>query len=223
VQELNPHILRGVTPPDRPYVVRIPPGTRDTFLVRYAQIPPEERVSWLTHVVSRGETMGAIARRYGVSMAAVQAANPGVHPRRLRVGQTLIIPRAGVPPAELAAAARPAPAPRNPSVHVVRRGETLWEISRRYGVSIAELMEWNGLESRTIRPGQRLRVRPPAVASEGTGGDGGRVITHRVQRGDTIWGIAQKYSVRPEDLLRWNRLDRNAVIRPGDEVKIFLP
>ncbi|MBI4513148.1 MAG: LysM peptidoglycan-binding domain-containing protein [Gemmatimonadetes bacterium] len=49
-----------------------------------------------------------------------------------------------------------------------------------------------------------------------------REITHRVQRGDTVWAIAQRYSVRPADLLKWNNLDRDAVLRPGDDLKVLL-
>ncbi len=129
-----------------------------------------------------------------------------------------MIPKTGAGAYALAAAASaPAPVSRSSTVHVVRRGDTLWELSRRYGVSIAEIMEWNGLGSRTIRPGQRLRVRPP----ESTGG--GRVITYRVQRGDTLWAIARRYSVSPEDLMRWNDLGPDDVIRPGDAVKVLLP
>ncbi len=218
VQALNPHVLRGVTPPGRAFPVRVPPGTRETFLARYAEVPPSERVTWLTHVVRRGETLGRIAARYGVSVPSIQAANRGVHPRRLRIGQPLVIPKTGAGAYALAAAASaPAPVSRSSTVHVVRRGDTLWELSRRYGVSIAEIMEWNGLGSRTIRPGQRLRVRPP----ESTGG--GRVITYRVQRGDTLWAIARRYSVSPEDLMRWNDLGPDDVIRPGDAVKVLLP
>lgn len=217
VRALNPHLLRGVTPPGRPFVVRVPPGTRDTFLARYPEVPPDRRVTWLTHVVRRGETLGRLARRYGVSVQAIRAANSGVHPRRLRVGQSLIIPKAGGAVAALAAATV-SRRPRRPvTVHLVRRGDTLWDLSRRYGVSIGELMEWNNLESRTIRRGQRLRVRPP----ESRGG--GRVITYRVQRGDTIWAIARRYSVSPEDLLRWNDLRPDDVIRPGDAVRVLLP
>lgn len=218
VQALNPHILRGVTPPSRAFAVRIPAGTREAFLARYPQIPPDERVTWLTHVVRRGETLGVIARRYGVSVGSIEAANRGVHPRRLAIGQSLVIPKApGVAPTVLASAAAPSrPAPRNVTVHVVRAGDTLWDLSRRYGVSIAELMDWNGLTGRTIRPGQRLRVRPPEDAGEG------RVITYRVQRGDTIWAIARRYSVSAEDVMRWNNLGPNDVIRPGDSVRIVL-
>ncbi|MGH7545125.1 MAG: LysM peptidoglycan-binding domain-containing protein [Gemmatimonadota bacterium] len=218
VQALNPHVLRGVTPPDRPFTLRIPRGMRDTFSVRYAQVPAGERVTWLTHVVRRGQTLGVISSRYGVSVQAILAANPGTHPRRLRIGQTLVIPKAGgIPAASLASAAVSRPAPRDVTWHRVRRGDTLWDLSRRYGVSIAELMEWNGLTGRTIRSGQRLRVRPPVTETEE-----GRVITHRVQRGDTLWAIAQRYSVSAQDLMRWNNLGPEDVIRPGDEVRIVL-
>lgn len=216
IETLNPHVLRGITPPGRPYTLRVPAGTRDSFVVRYTRIPAQERVTWVTHEVRRGETLGVIARRYGVTVEAIRAANRGVSPRRLQIGQVLLIPRARAFPATsrrgASAGSRPVPI----AYHRVRAGETLWEISRRYGVSVADLLEWNGLRTRTIRAGRRLRVGPPSSAGEV------REITHRVQRGDTVWAIAQRYSVRPADLLKWNNLDRDAVLRPGDDLKVLL-
>jgi membrane-bound lytic murein transglycosylase D len=158
VDDLNPEYLRHVTPPHRTSVVKVPVGHAERFASAYAQIPAAKRVTWLVHTVTRGQTLSGIAARYGTSVRAILAANRGVSPRRLQIGERLVVPREGVrAPVHLASAR--ASRPSGPSTVVVRRGDTLWAIARRYNVSTRELMSWNGLRSASIHPGDRLEVR----------------------------------------------------------------
>ncbi len=89
---LNLHLIRGVTPPGLRYAVRIPAGTPRIFAENYAKLPPADRVRSVVHFVRRGETLGSIARTYGVSLSDVRAANDDLHPRELLAGQRLFIP-----------------------------------------------------------------------------------------------------------------------------------
>src|SRR5690606_7291057 len=104
IRALNPHILRGFTPPGGRYPVRVPEGTAATIAAAYAAVPASERVSMVTHKVVRGETLSGIARRYGISTALLESANRGVRPRSLQVGAVLNVPVNGA----AAAAAQPA-------------------------------------------------------------------------------------------------------------------
>jgi len=158
---LNPEYLRYVTPPDREVAIRVPLGKADAFRVNYASIPADKRVTWLIHVVTRGQTLGQIARRYGTSVAALRAANGNVNPRRIQIGQQLVVPRSGAKTTRVASSSgqsttRTAP---GPATVTVRRGDTLWSLARRHGVSTTDLMRWNNLSSSTIHPGDRLTVR----------------------------------------------------------------
>ncbi len=183
ISDLNPQFPQRVTPPGRAVELRVPPGTAETFATRYAAIPPDKRVTWTYHIVRRGQTLGGIGREYGVSVSALRAANGNVNPRRLRIGQRLLIPKPGrlasAAPARSSSAssarassarsssASSAPASAGearleaagPVTVVVRRGDSLWTIARRYSVSTRQLMEWNGLRSTVIRPGDRLEIR----------------------------------------------------------------
>ncbi len=160
IRELNPQYLRYVTPPKRRATIRVPPGTAQAFRVSYAKIPADKRVTWLIHVVTRGQTLGQIARRYGTSVAGIRAANNNVNPRRLQIGQKLIVPRSGKPTRVASASGNSGTrAASAPSTITVRRGDTLWSIARRYAVSTRDLMRWNSLNSTTIHPGDRLTVR----------------------------------------------------------------
>jgi len=165
ITELNPHYVRGVTPPRKASVVRVPRGSGTTVAQLYAELPFSERVNFVEHVVRRGETLSEIGERYGVSVRLLRAANNNVHPRRLRIGQRMVIPVS--PAARTRAAAGRAPQPRltvsGVRYHRVRRGETLWIIANRYGVTIAELRRWNGMGSSAtlLSVGERLAVVPP--------------------------------------------------------------
>jgi membrane-bound lytic murein transglycosylase D len=169
IKDLNPQFIRQVTPPKQAVRLRVPVGKAETFAANYARVPADERVTWLEHQVTRGQTLGAIAGRYGTSVSAIRAANNNVSPRRLQVGQRLVIPRARG--ARLAGgsgssgssgssgAAKVAPPLDGPLTVTVERGDTLWAIARRYGTSTGELMAANNLSSAVIHPGDRITVR----------------------------------------------------------------
>jgi membrane-bound lytic murein transglycosylase D len=92
IEWLNPQFVRGMTPPGRPSGLRVPEGTGATFERNYAEIPAEERVTFVEHRVEAGETLSHIAVRYGVLVADLNAANPGLRPRYLRIGSLLTVP-----------------------------------------------------------------------------------------------------------------------------------
>jgi membrane-bound lytic murein transglycosylase D len=167
--ELNPQILRGVTPPGQRYSLRVPPGTGHNFAARYAMVPPSERVTWVMHVVRRGDTLGEIARAYGVSVSSVRAANNNVNPYRLRIGQRLVIPRAGkipryasAPTVRRSTTTQRRVTPQRPEgpyiTYTVQGGDTLWAIAQRYRVDQRDLMRWNGLTTSRIYPGDEVRI-----------------------------------------------------------------
>lgn len=158
--ELNPQYIRGVTPPKREAIVRVPRGRGPLAAERYAELPVKERVNFLEHTIRAGETLGEIGRRFRVSVSLLRAANNNVDPRRLRIGQRLVIPVSDA--ARQMAAVGDAPRPHGPTVmryHVVRAGDTLWKISQHYGVSVGELRRWNGIwGEQVLSVGERVRV-----------------------------------------------------------------
>lgn len=94
VIELNPQLRRGMTPPGERYAIRLPRRSGTTFAVNFPKIRQEDRVRSIQYAVRRGDTLSRIARRYGSDVSAILARNPGLNPRRLRVGQRLFIPTA---------------------------------------------------------------------------------------------------------------------------------
>lgn len=119
------------------------------------------------HVVQPGDTLTALARRYGTTVNALVAANGMANANvPLRVNQKLKLPTAGQRPAAMPMPTKPAAVPARPAAsatgtYTVKTGDTLYRISRQYGVSPAALMQANGLTpetANTIRVGQTLRI-----------------------------------------------------------------
>jgi membrane-bound lytic murein transglycosylase D len=132
-----------------------------------------------SHKVKRGETLGAIARRYGTSSEEIMALNGIRNAKRIRAGQVLEIPGSAIleaptAPAEPVRVASPEPAAAEPvakspistasvaTIHRVERGETLIDIARKYEVSMARIAARNGIrDPRDLRAGQALEIPTP--------------------------------------------------------------
>ncbi len=229
LRELNPHYIRLVTPPRKEAVVRVPVGTGDLVTARYAALDPKDRVSFVEHTVTRGQTLGAIARMYRVTTRLVTDANPGVRVNRLRPGTRLVIPTSFVP-----TIAEPAPRARAPHVastggsatirYRVRSGDSLWLLAQRYGTTVQALRKLNALTStEQLRAGQVIRLPAPTrvetAVPESAPSPGGQ-RSHLVRRGDTLIGIAGQYGVSVSTLREANDLVDDDRIRAGTRLTI---
>ncbi|MBI2132188.1 MAG: LysM peptidoglycan-binding domain-containing protein, partial [Candidatus Tectomicrobia bacterium] len=106
--------------------------------------------------VRPGDTLSAIAQRFNVPLQEVLALNLQLDPRRLQIGALVRLPGPSVKARSEASAG----GERGETHHVVGPGESIWTISRLYGVSPEDIMRWNSLStSAVIFPGDRLRVR----------------------------------------------------------------
>jgi len=169
--ELNPQYVRGITPPQRAVVVRVPRGKGARVAERYADLPVNERVTFVDHYVTTGQTLSGIAQRYQVTVTMLQAANPHLRAHALRVGQRIIVPMSGRVVPRGAWSTPPEPrvrrvSPRYRTVsggggtrHRVTRGETASEIARQHGIGLMALLEANDMTMRSvIRPGDVLLI-----------------------------------------------------------------
>ena len=117
--------------------------------------------------------------------------------------------------------------------HAVKRGETLRDISRRYGLDVETLRTANNLRGNMLRAGQDLLIpvssRPIAVAAvrtdyrsaEAHTAKRGATVIHRVRRGDTLSSIARRYDVLVHQLAKWNFISANDILRLGQKLKIW--
>ena len=142
------------------------------------------------YVVRLGDTLSAIADRHDISISLLRKLN-GLNGSRIYVGQQLKLQ----------------PTPLDEGVHVVRGGESLSEIGKQFGLTVAQLKRINDLNGNRIYVGQKLRLR-----------DAGTTV-HIVESGDALWEIAQGYGISVEELKRLNNMKSDRIY-PGQELRL---
>lgn len=173
VSELNPHLLRGMTPLGDSMWVRVPTGLAGDFADRFSALDESERRAVERVVTKKGQTMASIAKKHGLTSKQLAWYNPKAARLKsgaLRAGQTILVPRRDV-----VTLARDVP---NPSVerypsrssgvrrHKVTSGQTLGAIAKRYGTSVATLKRLNGMKGDKLLAGQMLVVSGRAATAK---------------------------------------------------------
>lgn len=176
------------------------------------------------HVVKPGQTLYAISRAYNISQKEIAIENPGVI-SGIQIGQSLKIP---VEPSlrEEVDTSDALEQGKAIQVHIVEKGETLYGISRHYGLSEEMLMQANrGVTARNLKNGQRLIIPLPEQAEADPGYNEEGIIYHKVKRRETLYSIAGYYQVSVEDIraanpeLGWGGPKKGQVIRiPSPQV-----
>ena len=191
------------------------------------------------HVVQENETLYSLARNYGVSVKDLKRWNKLSNKHLIKTCMQLRVKKKTTTPPTPSIQLVSKGFDDAPAIHVVKAGENLYQISKRYGYTPEKLMHMNGLTSQIIKPGQKLRTKDcncPADSKiahtgltsyeEGTerlvskGSDdvefytNSKRKTHIVQDGDTIYSIARKYNITEENLRTWNELGDTEIIIP---------
>ncbi len=219
LKSLNPELRRGILPPD-PYELKVPPGKTEGLLAKIERLPqsspPPSGGTYVVHRVRRGETISTIARRYHTSVHRIARAN-NLNRRYLIVaGQRLKIPRRGavIP----ASAAHSTQKGKSTVVrHVVRRGDSLWNIARRYSTTTHRIQQINGLRTTRLHIGQVLIIRSD---SQRHTAQAGGTRQYRVRSGDSPFRIATIHNMSVERLLRINHLSPRSKIYPGQTLLV---
>jgi LysM repeat protein len=119
------------------------------------------------HKVKSGESFSTMAKQYGVSVNAITAANPTLDPRRLKVGQVVLIPAAKPSAAPVAVVESGAAPAATVGTYTVQSGDNLTRIAAKHGMTVKALRSLNGLKTDAIKAGQKLKVTVPAGAGAG--------------------------------------------------------
>ena len=120
------------------------------------------------HHVASGDTLSSISRRYGIGLDRIVAANPGLDPHRIRIGQPIVVPKSGGGAPAKQSSTPSSPPPAKTGNYRVRAGDTLSSIARRHNTSATKLMSLNSLSNpNALSIGQTLNV-PGASTSGGS-------------------------------------------------------
>jgi membrane-bound lytic murein transglycosylase D len=234
VYTFNPGYNRWSTDPAGPHRLVLPVDVAEDFEMALAEVPEKERVRWLRHKVKNGEAISQIAVKYNTTVSEIRSAN-NLRGNTIRAGHYLLIPVASKP---LSAYSKSADArlaktqnrkrAGNKVEHVVRNGESFWTISRQYGITHRQLAAWNGMApGDTLPVGRKLVIWTDKSAGPRTSptaalGNTTRKLRYTVRRGDSLYLIANRFRVSINDIARWNNLDRNKILRPGQKLTMFV-
>ncbi|MFY0606179.1 MAG: LysM peptidoglycan-binding domain-containing protein [Cyclobacteriaceae bacterium] len=171
--------------------------------------------SELTHIVEAGESLWSIAQRYGIGLDELRKMNDLTAESVLSIGQQLLTTLTdadNIQPEE----PEENELPTTTKFHEVQSGESLWAISRKYGVTVDDLREWNGLNTKsTLNPGQKLMLQGDK--------DGGRKTDkfkfYTVKAGDSLYKISKDFDVSVRDIQLWNDMD-DSTLSVGQVIKI---
>jgi membrane-bound lytic murein transglycosylase D len=223
------------TDPEGPHRLVLPIDVSETFNEALAALPQDERVRWQRHKVRNGDTLSGIADKYRTTIAAIKSANR-ISGNTIRAGSWLTVPVASKPLAEYSQSADSRLAKTQNRErkgerveHQVRSGESFWSIGRRYGVGMRELAAWNGMAPRdTLAVGQNLVVwakdmskdEGPASAPAANGTT--RKLHYTVRSGDSLYLIASRFRITVSDLVRWNSIAKDKILRPGQKLTMYV-
>lgn len=194
--------------------------TKEIFLDDNSEIPVtespnEEPINTQTvyYTVQRGDTLYSIAARYGTTVQEIASINNITNPNLIYPGQILrILSNSTVNGFETRGTGS--------ITYTVRRGNTLSQIARAYGVSVSHLQELNDIQNpNLIYPGQKIRITESTVSSLNSMPQS-NYYTYTVQRGDSLWRIARRFRVSVRYLVRINNIQNPNLIYPGQVLKI---
>ena len=160
LREYNPELRQSATPSEGSYILKLPPGKKDGFLVAWNAIPEEERFApqFVVHRVRYGESLWTISKKYSVSIHDLAAVNKIRNRNKVRVGQKLNVPLKGG--RTWGNGENGGPPGHSKRVYRVKRGDTLGQIADDHGTRASKIRRWNNMKygSHLIHPGQKLVI-----------------------------------------------------------------
>ena len=221
--ELNPAFHRFATDPSGPFFLLLPVEAADVFSENVVQLTEEQRLGLTRYTVRRGDSVVSVAKRFNTTATVIREMND-LPQGPLTVGEDVRVPSAVTDlPAKVMLAAAQVDGGHGRSrtrahVQVVRRGDSLWTIARRHGMSVDTLALMNGMHpDDALRAGQRIKLSQGSAAPHKV-----RHMTYTVREGDTVAQIARLFQCSVPQLLAWNGLSSKSPLHTGQKLHIHL-
>ncbi|RLB84263.1 MAG: lytic transglycosylase [Deltaproteobacteria bacterium] len=216
LKDLNPELRYGLLPSE-PYQLKIPEDKSQIFLstidkIKIFHSPPPMVVY---HRVKRGDTLSGLAKRYKTSIRAISTANHIHKSHRIIAGKVLKIPSRRNAANSHANVSQPGKHGQT-LTYIVKSGDNLWNIARKFDTTTKNIMATNKLSSTALSIGQCLSItseKQLKIAKQGTS-------TYKVRSGDSPFIIAKKYNMSLNRLLALNHLNKKSKIFPGQKLII---
>ncbi|HDY8037176.1 TPA: LysM peptidoglycan-binding domain-containing protein [Vibrio vulnificus] len=223
LQSYNPAYNQWSTAPEGPFQLLIPVDKAEEFLAKVEE-NRGKGMKMVRYKVRSGDTLSVLAEKHNTTSEVIRTAN-SLNGNNIRVGQYLLIPTSQKDASAytLSAANRLAKTQATARgkyklTHTVKSGESLWSIAKANKVDHQALAKWNGMGPRdTLRIGQDL-----VIWKESSEGAIIRTVFYKVRSGDTISGIATKFKVKSNDIVKWNALQNQKYLKPGQQLKLYV-
>nr|WP_241664541.1 LysM peptidoglycan-binding domain-containing protein [Ningiella ruwaisensis] len=235
LKTLNPGFKHFATAPDGPHYLVLPSNKVGDFSLALSQLPDTKRLNWARHEIKSGDSIGEIALAYNTSVNVIKRVN-NMRSNTIYAGDHLLVPisvsqlddlsidQQQLASIQLDAINRDAinNVEQNTRIyHTISSGDTLWDISRAYNVSIEDITSWNKIKrSETLKLGSKLALYTSLISDEPDAAKS--VVNYKVKSGDSLSVIAQRFSVRVRDIMRWNGISKNDYLQIGQELRLFL-
>ncbi|MEG0732759.1 MAG: LysM peptidoglycan-binding domain-containing protein, partial [Vagococcus sp.] len=171
-----------------------------------------------TYTVKRGDTLYGISIRYGVSINDIKKWN-GLKSDMIFVGQSLKINGQSTQTVSHQNQPKKQTTTAHTGTYTVKRGDTLYQIALKYNISVSDLKQANGLSSDLIYVGQGLKIPGTAKVATRQSSSNGKVKRHKVNSGDSLWALSNKYNTSVSQLKAWNKLSSD-VIYTGQNLRV---
>jgi peptidoglycan lytic transglycosylase D len=233
---LNAGYNRWATRPEASDL-NLPVENAALFRERLIAMGDRELVSSVRYAVRSGDTLSGIADRFGTTVQLLRRAN-GMEGSLIRIGQNLMVP---TPTAAADAYALSAEARLGRTLNTPRGeerveyraqpGDSLWVIAQRYDVTVRQLARWNGMAPRDpLAVGRELVIWLDgsqiglygAMAVQPSAEDRIRRVNYVVRRGDSLSRIANRFKVNVRQITRWNDLNPERYLQPGQRLVLFV-
>ncbi|MGH1440368.1 MAG: LysM peptidoglycan-binding domain-containing protein [Cellvibrionaceae bacterium] len=241
IYQLNPAYNRWATDPSPPHDLLIPIDNVNILKENLAKVPVDQRMTWRRYIIKNGDSLGKIAKQFNTSTKFLAQVN-GIKNNRIRAGKALMIPSAAkgsdyyTKSAEQRLAKRQGRAPKNRNQrieHRVKNGESLWDIARKYNVSVSSIARWNNMAPKDVLAVNRkltVWTKTTTSASNNTKSkqktsfvkNETRKLFYKVRKGDSLDLIANKFRVKISDIKSWNDIARKKYIQPGQLLTLYV-
>ena len=214
IYELNPGFNQWATDPSGPHYLLLPIGVSDRFMTQLESLDQNDLVRWDRYKIRRGDNLYKIASRYKIEVAVLMEIN-GLASDLIIAGKEIMVPRGSAWAGK-----------QNPreQVYIVIGGDSLWNISKKFKVSIEDVVLWNDLDIEVpLQINQEIKIfsRYERIRQELPSRDL-RTMLYPVKSGDTISRIASKFEITSKDIQEWNEIEDVSKIFPGQVLKLLL-
>jgi len=222
----NPGLNYWATQPEGPHELVIPVERVDHFKRKLAALPEKDRMQWQRHKISRGESLGGIAKKYHTTVAILKKTNT-LSSNTIRAGSHLMIPTSVEKVNDLANQGQLAKQQQTNTAekgqkitHVVKKGDTWWDLALTYKVDVRDLATWNGKAPKdTLSLGHKLTVWSGQDLS---GTTAMKTVSYQIKSGDSLWKISQQFNVSVAQVREWNGLSKQALLKPGQKLTLYV-